>query len=127
MPQAAAIMLVGTPGRWLMVRRPEPPHEWAIPGGLIERGEKPAAAAIRETTEETDVHGTAVVFLGVVRDRGRDVYVFVARSWTGRARAREGIPVGWGSWNQLRLQAVRYGTFLDVIAKSYRARFGVRP
>jgi 8-oxo-dGTP pyrophosphatase MutT (NUDIX family) len=40
---------------------------WALPKGLIGRGEEPAATALREVTEETGVTGRVVQKLGDVR------------------------------------------------------------
>ena len=42
-------------GRMLIVKRAEPPHLglWTFPGGMVEEGESPEEAAIRETLEET--------------------------------------------------------------------------
>jgi acetyl-CoA carboxylase carboxyl transferase subunit beta len=42
-------------GRLLLVRRANPPSQglWSLPGGRVEAGETPAAAAAREVHEET--------------------------------------------------------------------------
>jgi 8-oxo-dGTP pyrophosphatase MutT (NUDIX family) len=125
-PQPAAIVLVPThrPNRWLVVRRPEPPHEWALPGGHIEPGETPARAGIREVAEETGVYvdPSTVMMLGTTQHNGRTVYVLLAQEWSGPARAAEGWPVGWAQWRQLRAQASRFGTQLDRIAMTLRSR-----
>jgi ADP-ribose pyrophosphatase YjhB (NUDIX family) len=42
------------PGRIMLQRQP-PGHGWSIPGGLLERGERPAAGAARELFEESGV------------------------------------------------------------------------
>jgi ADP-ribose pyrophosphatase YjhB (NUDIX family) len=42
------------PGRILLQRQP-PGHGWSIPGGLLERGERPAEGAARELFEESGV------------------------------------------------------------------------
>jgi len=42
------------PGRILLQRQP-PGHGWSIPGGLIERGEKPVHGAARELREESGI------------------------------------------------------------------------
>jgi 8-oxo-dGTP diphosphatase len=40
---------------------------WALPKGLVARGEDPQATALREVTEETGVEGAPVAKLGDVR------------------------------------------------------------
>jgi len=124
MPQAAAIVLVRSGRHWLVVRRPDGAHEWAIPGGGIEPGETPARAGIREIAEETGITVRSVVPLGVDRDGARRVYVLLATSWSGQAKPLEGWPVGWLTWRELRAQAIRFGGTLDRIAGTMRSRGG---
>ena len=50
------------------------PGLWALPKGIIGRGEKPEATAVREVAEETGAAGTVVEKLGDVR------YVY---TWAG--------------------------------------------
>ena len=57
-------------GRWMLAAiRPggKPAGVWALPKGLVARGEDPQATALREVTEETGVEGAAVAKLGDVR------------------------------------------------------------
>jgi ADP-ribose pyrophosphatase YjhB (NUDIX family) len=42
------------PGRVLLLRQPPGPG-WSIPGGLLNRGERPVAGAARELAEETGI------------------------------------------------------------------------
>src|SRR3954453_11975567 len=63
------------PGRILLLRQPPGPG-WSIPGGLLERGEQPAAGAVRELYEETGIRvdraaATPAVPNAVVHSRGR--------------------------------------------------------
>ena len=55
-------------GRVLLIRRGQPPRagEWSVPGGRIEPGESPGAAALRELTEETGVSATLHSLLEVI-------------------------------------------------------------
>jgi 8-oxo-dGTP pyrophosphatase MutT (NUDIX family) len=64
-------------GRWMLAAiRPggKPEGIWALPKGLIGRGEEAAATALREVAEETGVEGRLVRKLGDVR------YVY---TWAG--------------------------------------------
>jgi 8-oxo-dGTP pyrophosphatase MutT (NUDIX family) len=53
----AVILLVDPQGRFLMQHRsadaPAAPNQWGLPGGHVEHGEEPLAAAHRELLEET--------------------------------------------------------------------------
>jgi 8-oxo-dGTP diphosphatase len=64
-------------GRWMLAAiRPagKEPGVWALPKGIIGRGEKPDATALREVAEETGVEGKLVEKLGDIR------YVY---TWAG--------------------------------------------
>ncbi|MEI6633955.1 MAG: NUDIX hydrolase [Chlamydiota bacterium] len=56
----------------VLVRRRNPPHGWAIPGGFIEYGESAEACAVREAEEETGLRVKLAGLLGVYSDPKRD-------------------------------------------------------
>ncbi len=59
MPRFASVLLVDREGRLLLQERDEhaviDPERWGLPGGHVEDGESPEAAAYRELSEETGV------------------------------------------------------------------------
>ncbi|OAP40613.1 ADP-ribose pyrophosphatase [Sinorhizobium glycinis] len=58
-PQLASSAIIERNGRYLLVRRANPPSAdmYAFPGGRAEPGETPAETALRELTEETGICG----------------------------------------------------------------------
>ena len=57
----------------LLVRRGRPPSagEWTLPGGRVEEGESPEAAAVRELREETAIEGASSRRWASSRSRAR--------------------------------------------------------
>ena len=95
---AGVVLVRRMRGRWWFVAvRPQGKREgiWALPKGLVDAGETPAEAALREGFEETGVEGSLVSKLGDVRyvytwDGERVFKVvsfFLARARRGRAGA----------------------------------------
>jgi 8-oxo-dGTP pyrophosphatase MutT (NUDIX family) len=65
---AGGVVVRRLKGRWHMAAiRPGGKTVWALPKGLVGRGEDPAATALREVAEETGVVGRLVGKLGDVR------------------------------------------------------------
>jgi 8-oxo-dGTP diphosphatase len=67
---AGVVLVRRMRGRWwfaAVLPRGRPPGTWALPKGLVDRGEKPTDTAIREGFEETGVHGRLASKLGDVR------------------------------------------------------------
>jgi 8-oxo-dGTP diphosphatase len=67
---AGVVLVRRMRGRWWFAAvRPQGKREgtWALPKGLVDRGERPAETALREGFEETGVHGRLASKLGDVR------------------------------------------------------------
>ena len=86
------ILITTAPDTVVLIRRKNPPHGWAIPGGFVDYGESLESAAVREAKEETGLDVTLVRQLHTYSDPARDsrhhtiTTVFVATA--------EGAPVG---------------------------------
>ena len=56
----------------VLIRRKNPPHGWALPGGFVDVGEAVERAAVREAEEETALRVTLKILLGCYSDPRRD-------------------------------------------------------
>ncbi len=78
----------------VLIRRRNPPHGWALPGGFVDYGESLEAAAVREAREETSLDVELLGQLHTYSDPGRDPRhhsistVFIARA-EGEPRAAD--------------------------------------
>lgn len=78
----------------VLIRRANPPHGWALPGGFVDEGETVEAAARREAAEETGLRVQLEALLHVYSDPARDPRqhtlstVFTARA-SGAPEARD--------------------------------------
>lgn len=80
-PLPAALAAVIHDGRLALVQRDKeaPPRRWGLPGGVIEAGESPARAAVRELAEETGLAARAETVI--------DHFDMIARDADGRVRS----------------------------------------
>ena len=87
-PKVAVGVAVFRDGKLLLVRRTMNPGRgrWALPGGYLDIGEDPRAAAAREAVEEAGVEvrvtGLLDVFANPPEDGGA-VFVLYAATWVG--------------------------------------------
>jgi len=81
-------------GRFVLIKRKNPPYGWALPGGFVDIGESLEAAAAREALEETSLTIEEIRQLRAYSDPSRDPrghtvsVVFHARS-RGTPRAAD--------------------------------------
>ncbi|MDP1829484.1 MAG: NUDIX domain-containing protein [Archangium sp.] len=106
---AALVVIPGKDGTVLGVSRPDDHDDFGLPGGSVEPGEAPDAAAIREVLEETGLVVTVLEKLEQVTYRDRVVHCFLATTFSGEPRRSEEGAVAWVTWEMLKRG--RYGDY----------------
>ncbi|GII66557.1 hypothetical protein Skr01_66420 [Sphaerisporangium krabiense] len=99
LPATAYLLATDDTGRWLLVRHR---GRWQLPGGLVQSGESPQAAAEREAWEETGLSLRSIELLTVawvasarVNHPGRLVFIFSARMRVAAVRLQRGELEAW--------------------------------
>ena len=59
-------------GGVVLIKRKNPPHGWALPGGFVDYGESLETAAVREAKEETSLDVTLIEQFYTYSEPGRD-------------------------------------------------------
>ena len=93
---AACVVVRREDGRMLVLHRQG--GGVGLPGGTVEPGEAPRAAAVRELLEECGVHvveADLTLLHDGTTDSGRRVQTFLARSFSGAARSSQEGDVAW--------------------------------
>ncbi|MDH7499095.1 MAG: NUDIX hydrolase [candidate division NC10 bacterium] len=78
----------------VLIRRKNPPHGWALPGGFVDYGETLEEAAVREAREETSLEVKLIrqfhAYSDPARDpRGHTISVVFIASASGEPRAAD--------------------------------------
>jgi ADP-ribose pyrophosphatase YjhB (NUDIX family) len=78
-PKVAAVVLVETEGKLVLVRRANEPElgRWSFPSGYVDRGESVEDAAVREVKEETGLDVEVSGFVGLYSRSGSTVVLAV--------------------------------------------------
>jgi 8-oxo-dGTP diphosphatase len=85
-PRPTVDVIIEVAGGLVLIRRRNPPHGWALPGGFVDYGELVEDAARREMREETGLEVELIALLGVYSDPARDARGHtVSTVYVGRA------------------------------------------
>lgn len=99
-PLPTVDIIISVPGGVVLIKRKNPPHGWALPGGFIDYGESAENAAVREANEETGLSLADLKLFGVYSDPDRDprhhtlTVVYTARAEGSPTPADDAAQVG---------------------------------
>lgn len=71
-PLPTVDIIIETGERIVLIKRKNPPHGWALPGGFVDYGESFETAALREAREETGLAVTGLRQFHTYSDPARD-------------------------------------------------------
>lgn len=124
--EGAHVLVEHESGRILVVRTTYLGGEWMLPGGRVERGETPHAAAVREVREET---GLAVHLSGTVcvdaRRRSSVSFIFVGTAIGGELTPQLGeiSEVAWASREEIGSTSPKLHRLLELIGAGDSVRY----
>lgn len=99
-PLPTVDIIIEVEGGIVLIKRKNPPHGWAIPGGFLDWGESVEACAVREAREETGLAVRLRSLFYVYSRPDRDprhhtvTTVFIARAQGRPAAADDAIDAG---------------------------------
>lgn len=115
----AACMLIVKDDKFLGVSRKFDHSKFGFPGGKLEKDEKPKAASIRETLEETGLKVVFCVplFTGLV---GKViVYTYLAVEYSGKINSTEEGKVEWITREELTKDNAAYPDYNKKVFDAY--------
>jgi 8-oxo-dGTP diphosphatase len=132
-PRPTVDIIIELPSRGIvLIRRRNPPHGWAIPGGFVDYGEAVPDAARREAAEETSLTVTLSELFHVYSDPHRDArghtvsVVYIARA-DGTPRAADDAAAA-GVFDETTLPSPLAFDHAAILADYFRyLRTGRRP
>ena len=117
--EGAHLLIADDDDRLLLVRTTYlGSREWMLPGGRVERGERPHDAAVRETREETGMEATVDRLVAVdASDRDGVSFIYTARALGGDLEPQLGeiAETGWIPRGELAAASPRLHRLLAVI------------
>jgi ADP-ribose pyrophosphatase YjhB (NUDIX family) len=96
--EGAHLVVTDADGRILVVRTTYLGRDWMLPGGRVERDERPHDAAVRETREETGIEATIQRLVAVdASDRDGVSFIYAATPSGGELEPQLGeiAEAGW--------------------------------
>jgi len=117
--EGANVLATDDAGRILVVRTTYGGQQWMLPGGRVERGETPHAAAARETREETGLEVVVGRLLLVDAHKARDTsFIFAARVVGGELDPQLGeiAEAGWLEREEIARTSGGLHRLLELIA-----------
>jgi ADP-ribose pyrophosphatase YjhB (NUDIX family) len=115
--EGANVFVTDGEGRILVVK-PTYAREWMLPGGRVERGETPHAAAVREAREETGLEVALDRLLLVDARHARDTsFIFAGRVINGELEPQLGeiAEVGWLARDEIARTSRRLDRLLEFV------------
>jgi ADP-ribose pyrophosphatase YjhB (NUDIX family) len=119
--EGAHVLATDEAGRILVVRTTYLGPEWMLPGGRVERGETPHAAAVRETLEETGLRVRLERLVLVDAHHARDVsFVFTGQVEGGELEPELGeiAEAGWVDRAEIERMSPRLHRLLEWIDRA---------
>jgi len=106
-PVPTVDVIIELPGGIVLIKRKNPPHGWALPGGFVDYGESLEEAAVREAKEETSLDVKLIRQFHTYSDPSRDTRqhtistVFIATAEGTPAAADDAVELGVFSRDEL--------------------------